>query len=96
MKLKSTFLAAALLLSGFAASAQAADQRVIYNSKGQVLAVVRDADAAAPVRQAPSGPTHYIASPSGKGGAVTVAPHAAATSVAVHKSHNTDSCCAKR
>jgi hypothetical protein len=91
MKTKLAILTAALLFGSFAASAHASDQRPVYNSKGQLIAVVRDSDKTASTRLAPSGPTRYIASPSGKGGAVTPVKNNGETSIALFKSKK--KCC---
>lgn len=96
MKLHLPILTAALLFTGLAVTANAADTKPVYNSKGQLLAVVPDEPAPART-MAVAGPAHYVASPSGKGGAVTPAQNAGdITSIALFKSKakaKCSSCC---
>jgi hypothetical protein len=86
MKLHLPILTAALLFTGLAITANAADTKPVYNSKGQLIAVVPTERAPARPSSA-SGPAHYVAFPSGKGGAVTPVKHSGdVTSIAVFKS----------
>lgn len=92
MKLHLPILAAALLLTGLAVTTNAADTKPVYNSKGQILAVVSSEPAPART-MGTTGPAHYVASPSGKGGAVTPTKNVGdGTSIAVFKSKGKAKC----
>lgn len=92
MKLHLPVLTTALLFAGFAVTANAGDTRPVYNSKGQLIAVVPDEPVVARAAS-DSGPAHYVASPSGKGGAVTPAKRTGdITSIALFKSKTKAKC----
>ena len=92
--MKSTFhiLAVALLAAGLPLTLEASDTKPVYNSKGQLIAVVPTNPA--PARTAAvSEPSHYIANPSGKGGAVVPSKTVGdVTKIAVFKSKKTKCC----
>lgn len=83
-------LSAVLLAAGLPLAAEASDTRPVYNSKGQIIAVVPSK----PGRTAAvAGPSHYIANPSGKGGAVVPSKNVGeVTNIAVFKSRRTKCC----
>jgi hypothetical protein len=92
--MKSTLhiMAVALLAAGLPLTVEASDTRAVYNSKGQLIAVVPKNPAPARVA-AVTEPSHYIANPSGKGGAVLPSKNAGnVTNIAVFKSKKTKCC----
>jgi hypothetical protein len=92
--MKSTLhiLAAALIAAGLPLTAQADDTRPVYNSKGQIIAVVPNNPAPTRTPEV-AGPSHYVANPSGKGGAVVTSKNVGdITNIAVFKSKK-GKCC---
>ncbi|WP_113961301.1 hypothetical protein [Roseimicrobium gellanilyticum] len=72
--------------------AEAGDTKPVYNSKGQLIAVVPD-NPAPKISTAVTGPSHYIANPSGKGGAAVPTRNVGdVTNIAVFKSKKTKCC----
>ena len=72
--------------------AEAADTKPIYNGKGQLIAVVPNTPAPK-ASTAVAGSTHYVANPSGKGGAaVRTKDVGDFTNIAVFKSKKTKCC----
>jgi hypothetical protein len=92
MKLSLHILTAALLAAGLPLTAEASDTRPVYNSKGQIIAVVPNNPAPARTAEV-AGPSHYVANPSGKGGAVVPSKDVGdVTSIAVFKSRKSKCC----
>jgi hypothetical protein len=92
--MKATFhiLAVALLATCLPLTVEASDTRPVYNSKGQLIAVVPKNPAPAH-SAAVTEPSHYIANPSGKGGAVVPSKNVGdVTNIAVFKSKKTKCC----
>jgi hypothetical protein len=85
-------LAAALIAAGLPLTAEASDTRPVYNSKGQIIAVVPNNPAPARTAEV-AGPSHYIANPSGKGGAVIPTKNVGdVTNIALFKSKKAKCC----
>ena len=96
MKTKLTLLLTALAMIGGLSTATAGPDMLTLELRKQIA----DSQRAARIAVNDSGPVHYVASPSGKGG--TVARTDGATSIAVFKSKSTKmagcsdaACCAK-
>lgn len=98
MKTKLILLVTAIALSGMTAISKASDQRMIYNTKGQLIAVAPDFSTAR--ISTDSGPVKYVPGFSSKGGMVLVPSREPTTSIALFKSKKVKCddavCCAKR
>lgn len=99
MKTKLILLLATIALSGMTGVSSASDQKMIYNGKGQLIAVVSDSSDTHRA-MTDSGPVKYVPGFSSKGGVVLVPGREQATSIALFKSKkaancDTAACCAK-
>lgn len=99
MKTKLILLVATIAISGMTGVSNASDQRMIYNGKGQLIAVVSDSSDIHSART-DSGPVNYAPSFHNKGGVVVMPSRESTTSIALFKSKkaancDTAACCAK-
>lgn len=97
MKTKLILLGTAIALCGMTGVSKASDQRPIYNSKGQIIAVASDASSAR--GSADTGPVKFVPGFSNKGGMVLVPSREPTTTIALFKSKKATcdaACCAKR
>lgn len=96
MKIKLILLITAIALAGMTGVSKASDQRMIYNTKGQLIARVSDAsDGRASTS---SDAVKYVPGFSSKGGIMLVPSREPTTSIALFKSKkaNCDTCYTKR
>lgn len=91
MKTKLILLVTAIALFGMAGVSKAADQRMIYNSKGQFISVVSDSSDAYRART-DSGPVKFVPGFSSKGGIVLVPSREPTTTIALFKSKKAVTC----
>lgn len=90
MKTKLILLVTAIALTGMTDSASASDRRMIYNSKGQLIAMVPDpSDTGTRVS---SDMVNYVPGFNSKGGMTLVPSRESTTTVALYKSKKPANC----